>query len=315
MNLRALRYFVRIAEYGSISHAALHLHVAQPALSRQIRKLEEDLGVRLMTRTAQGVTLTGPGETLLHHGKRILREVEETRLAVLNEEQDVVGPVTVAAEPTLGAMLMPLLLKRVRATYPKVTLSLFEGLTTRIQEGLIDGSFDIGVMQTPRQEEGAHLSITPLLVEPLVFVGPGVGQPRQRKKNPPITLHELVHAGLILPSRPNALRVLVEEIAAKHGIMLNMLEEVDGMMIIKALVERGLGHTLHSYSYVNEEVRKGFLDVRMIDPPIFQRELSMARLRGRKVSIAVTHVMEEIKASVAHLISSGDLLEFSEAKN
>ena len=111
MNLRALHYFVQIAHHGSISQAALHLHVAQPALSRQIHNLEEDLGVRLLTRTAQGVTLTGPGESLLRRGERILRDVEETRLAAMSEEQDVVGSVAVAVEPTLGALLI----ERVRA--------------------------------------------------------------------------------------------------------------------------------------------------------------------------------------------------------
>src|SRR5579862_4111163 len=156
MDIRSLRYFVTAATFKSISKAANHLHVAQPALSRQLRKLEKDLGVLLLRRDSRGVQLTEAGAWLLYNGESILRQVEQLTDEVRARGKDPSGRVSVALIPSVASLFAPLLVKRMRERHPAISLKLSEGLTTFIVGGLLQNKFDLGLI--PAEQVDAELA-------------------------------------------------------------------------------------------------------------------------------------------------------------
>src|SRR2546421_10512469 len=120
MELRSLAYFVRIAELGSITRAAAHLHLAQPALTRHVQRLEDELGVPLLTRANRGVKLTEAGQKLLESAARILREVERTGDEIRAQDAHPSGRIIFGVTPTLCPVLVPELSLRMRRGYTRI---------------------------------------------------------------------------------------------------------------------------------------------------------------------------------------------------
>lgn len=297
MDPTALRYFVTIARFGSITKAAAHLRVAQPAVSRQLRKLETSLGVRLLNRTAKGVSLTGPGEHLVARGEAMLRSMEKTRTEVQNWGRAPSGPVSVALMPAVGSLVAPDLVRTVRARYPKIELQLSEGLSAFISDGVLRGQFDLGLFHAG--DETPALAARHLLNEPMFLIGPGASGPLPRR---PLALKQLAGYPLLLPSRPNALRRMVERLAAEQGVVLDIRETIDGTSIIKRLVAAGLGYTVQCYSYVHEEVQRGDLCIRPLNVDELSRDWSLAWLSDYPLmpgAAAVAEIIGEIAARLA----------------
>ena len=295
MDNKALRYFVTTVQFGSITRAAAHMHVAQPAVSRQIRKLETDLGVRLLNRTAQGVSLTGPGEHLMARGESMMNFIEKIRTEVQNWGSEPSGPVSVALMPAVGSLVAPDLIGAVRARHPKVELQLSEGLSAFISDGVLRGQFDLGLFHAA--EKVPSLSIDPLLSEPMFLIGPGNDSVAARRA---ISLKQLADYPLLLPSQPNALRRMIDELAADQGIVLDIRENIDSTSIIKRLVAAGLGYTVQCYSYVHEEVVRGDLSIRPLKVGELSRDWSLACLVDYPMMPAVSVV-----AGIISEIASG----------
>ncbi len=285
MNLKALQYFHAAARYGSIAQAAAHLHVAQPAVSRLIRKLERDLGVRLLTRTAQGVSLTGEGDHLLARTAPILKLLDQTRAEVRNWDQEPAGPVSVALMPAVAPLVAPLLVHRVRDRHPKVLLSLSEGLGTVIADGVLTGQFDLGLFHADR--EVPSLAIAHLLDEPMFLIGPEADMDNARET---IDLGELPNFPLLLPEAPNPMRRMIDRLTADRGLTLDIRETVNSTAMIKAMVAAGLGYTIQSYSFFHEETQQGTPRFRVMKIAGMSRNWSLARLEGRPVGGAVLAV-------------------------
>jgi len=279
MDIRALRYFVTAASLSSISKAANHLRVAQPALSRQIRKLERDLGTQLLRRDSTGVQLTAAGALLMDKGESILRQLEQATAEVRASGSDPSGPVSVALMPAVVSLIAPALVMRMRQRYPRVALRISEGLTTFIVGELLGKRIDLGLI--PTQPIDTAVSSTPLLTEPMFLIGPGGRDIAQaRKAKGAVTLRQLSHYPLLLPSRGNALREQIEAIAKRSKVVLDIREGVDSTAVIKHLVVSGLGYTVQSYSFVHAEVERGQLRVWPLRIAGLSRQWSLARLRG-----------------------------------
>ncbi|STR18245.1 Cyn operon transcriptional activator [Janthinobacterium lividum] len=146
MELRQLRYFVAIVDHGSLSRAALILHVAQPALTQQLRQLEEELGVQLLHRSAQGVLSTDAGKVFYEHAQAILKQVADARSAVTQSATRPSGNVTLGLPHSIsGALALPLLLAA-RERYPEITLQLTEEITGNLNEQLKSGRINLAVL-------------------------------------------------------------------------------------------------------------------------------------------------------------------------
>jgi LysR family nitrogen assimilation transcriptional regulator len=255
MDLKQIQYFLQIARLRSFNRAASHLYVAQSALSRQVRLLEEELGTPLFRRHARGVQLTRAGEKLLERGELLLRFSRQLRDEVTAEGAEPRGEVIIGLPPSLQDVLAVPLLMSMRQRYPGIQLTAWIGTSMILKEMLDAGSLDLAVIGALDTE--ADMAAHPLFRDALCLVGaPGSALPRG-----PITCSQLADLPLILTSRPNSMRRLVEIAAAKVKVKLNVIMEVNYVPLILELVRRGLGHTLLPLPAVEQRVAARELEV------------------------------------------------------
>jgi LysR family nitrogen assimilation transcriptional regulator len=239
METRALRYFQTVAECGSYSRGAELLRISQPAVSRQIGKLEAELGAKLFTRNGHGVSLTGAGQTLLERCQAVLRELEQTKQEIRNGTQGPSGSIALAVPPAAAHFLVPALVQLFGVRYPNVFLKLVGGFSSQIHEWLVRGQVDISCLHDPLPQKG--FEITPLLQEEVFLVGQP-GMPLLDRTQ--IRIADLAEIPLIVPSRPNASRRLLDAWVARTGVTLNIRGEADDHSIIRAMIRAGIGYTL-----------------------------------------------------------------------
>lgn len=174
MELRHLRYFVAVAEAENVTRAAAKLHVAQPAVSRQIRDLEEELGVTLLERTAKAVRLTEPGRLFLAEARAVLQRADEAVAAVRSAADGASGELHVGYAPSLTVEMLPRALRRFQSDYPKVRVALHDLSTEEMLTGLRDGRLQVALMVETTGEQLRGLRFQELARYPLcVAVAPG----------------------------------------------------------------------------------------------------------------------------------------------
>jgi len=164
MNLRDLEYVVAVAEEGHFGHASERCHVSQPALSGQIKKLEDQLGVQLFERTNRRVALTPIGAEVVEKAKRALLIADEIKDAAAAYADPLSGVLRFGTIPTIGPYLLPAILRPIKAALPKLQLSLSEDFTHELERKLCAGEIDVAITATPLKETG--LEEIPLYDEP-----------------------------------------------------------------------------------------------------------------------------------------------------
>jgi len=252
METRALRYFQTVAECGSYSRGAELLRISQPAVSRQIGKLEDEIGAKLFRRHAHGVSLTAAGDVLLKRCHTVLRELDQARTEIRNGVQGPSGSIAFAVPPAAAHFLVPALVQRFSARYPNVFLKLAGGFSGHIHEWLIRDQVDIACLHDPLPQKG--FEITPLVREEVFLVGrPDVMS--ATRYHPRIA--DLAEVPLIVPSRPNASRRLLDNWVARTGINLNIKAEVDDHLMIRALIRAGVGCSLLTRGAFAGELARG----------------------------------------------------------
>lgn len=265
MDLKQLSYFVRVAELGSFTRASQALEVAQPALSRQVRLLEVELRQNLLVRNGRGVTLTEAGVLLLDHGKGILHQVERAREELAGVRGGLAGRVALGLPPSVARAYAVPITRAFRQQLPQAQLSITEGLTLAMQEALTAGRLDVAVLYNVRPTAG--LDILPLMKEELVLVQarpPGLAED---PPPPPLALDALATLPLVIPSRPNAIRMQVESELAAQGLRPTVALEIDGVPAILELVAEGLGSAVLTRHAVTSSVRPSAFTVRGIAGP------------------------------------------------
>ncbi|HYG90699.1 MAG TPA: LysR substrate-binding domain-containing protein [Azospirillum sp.] len=274
MDFRQLRYFLHVAEMQSLSRAAALLRVAQPALSRQIKSLEEELGVPLLRRHGWGVTPTPAGQVLMNHARQVLKEVSAARDAVLAYQSEPSGTLSFGVPSSLSKVLLPGLAVRFRQRAPKVRLHLVDGFSATIHEWLVQGHLDLAVLYETKTTDG--LVSSPLLEEEMVLIGPAGRLAGQDS----VSLAAVADHDLILPARPHRLRLLLDQAFAEHGLSCEPVIEVDALSALVELVRIGEAYTLLPHSSVHELLLSGDLSAAAVAPPI-RRSLVLARPQAR----------------------------------
>jgi len=303
VDLRQLEYFVRVAELGSFTRAAQALDVAQPALSRQVRLLEVELRQNLLVRNGRGATPTEAGKVLLEHGRGILHQVARAREDLGRVRGALAGRVAIGLPPTLARVLTVPLTRRFRQALPEAILSITEGFSANTQSWLITGRLDIAVLYNPQPTP--ELEITPLQDEELLLVQV---RPPGLDGDPPIpmTLAELAHVPLVIPSRPNAVRMHVEAELAARGLKPKVVLEIDGVSAILDLVADGAGAALLSRHAVASSIRPSAYRTRQIDPPLRTR-LGLAISSQRPATLTQQATLTLIREVCAALDRSPSL--------
>ena len=238
MDLKQIEYFVRVAELGSFTRASAALGIAQPALSRQVRLLEVELRQNLLLRNGRGASPTEAGKLLLEHGRGILHQVERAREELGRVRGALAGRVAIGLPPSVAKVLTVPLTREFRARLPDAALSISEGLSAAMQESLITGRLDIVLLYNASAAPG--IEITPLLEEDL-FLVQGQTEATHRLHDQPIALREVAALPLIIPTRPNAIRMQVEAELATLGCYPHIALEIDGVSAILDLVLDGAG--------------------------------------------------------------------------
>ena len=252
VDLKQLDYFVHVAELGSFTKAASLLSIAQPALSRQVRQLEVELKQTLLYRNGRGVSVTEAGKRLVLHARGILQQVDRARGELEDVKGAPVGRVVVGAPPSVGKMLTVPLVKSFRTQYPGASLGMVEGLSVTIQEWLLTGRVDIGLIYNP--VPAPAVEITPFLAEELFLIRPA--ETANAKQSKALPLRELPDFPLIIPSRPHAIRMYVETQLANLGLKPNVALEIDGVSSILDLVHEGHGFAVLSLNALHGHKRR-----------------------------------------------------------
>jgi len=276
MDIRELRSFVKVAQCGGFSRAARELYVAQPALSRQIAKLEEQLGVELFTRHGKGVELTAAGARLVERAEVMLRYLEETADHVRSSAEEERGHLAVGLPPAIGSLVGPQLIQKFRQRWPKASLHALEGLSTSLQEWLLQGRIEVAVVYNQPLLEA--FEVRPLFSERMVLVGPPGETSRSQR------LSALGEVPLILPGLPHSNRRLVEQVAAQNTVRLNVILEVDSVGLTKKLVAAGQGYSILAHAAVQQDIDRGELVGHEIERPGIRSTVALARLKERRSS-------------------------------
>lgn len=301
MELKQLRFFLHVAELGSFSRAAVFLSVAQPALSRQIGKLEADLGAKLFYRNGRGVELTTAGRHLINHAKAIIDRTQTARSELLALKEEAIGATVLGVPPTVGQFLTAPLVRIFRGRYPGVALRVVEVYSAHIQEWLSSARIDVGLAyDAPRANR--NLVTEHLWDENLCLVGPGDGVGGVGPDFPFLRLGEVP---LMLPGRPHGLRLLVDTAAAQHDLALKVDLEVDSLTTTKELVQDGTAYTVLPLAAVHREVEIGRMSARRLAGPPLKRTVVLATAAQRSRSMAVEALVTVIRSVVRDLANLG----------
>ena len=281
MELRELRNFMRVARAGSVSRAAEELRLAQPALSRQIKKLEHELGVSLFARHGRGVRLSSAGSLLLERAEAIALLVHQTGEEIREDRSPEGGRITLGVPPAAGRLLIPPFAERFQKEWPQTTLHMREGVASSLQEWLLDKRIDIAVLHNPPHLEA--LNISPLLTERMCVIGPPARYLTGSRHPVQFRIRELGELPLILPNMAHTNRRLVEHAALEHGVRLRIKIEADSVAFAKAMVEKGLGYTILTYAAVQDEVERKKLTVYPIVRPTLSTKVTIVTLRDKQL--------------------------------
>ena len=277
MDLKQIEYFVRVAELGSFTKAATALQVAQPALSRQVRLLEVELRQNLLVRNGRGAVPTEAGKLLLEHGRGILHQVERAREELGRVRGALAGRVVVGLPPSIARTLAVPLIHAFREAMPQASLSITEALSAPMLESLASGRLDIALLYnaTPSPE----IELTPLFEEDLFLVQARPAGKAAAADGAPtraMPLRELAQLPLVIPSRPNAIRMQVEGELATLGLKPTIALEVDGVASILELVADGAGSAVLAGQAVRSSGRPRAYITRPIGSPRLRSSVSMA---------------------------------------
>ncbi|MEP9375348.1 LysR family transcriptional regulator [Aquabacter sp. CN5-332] len=302
MDSRKLGYFATVARAGSFSRAAEELRIAQPALSRRVREIEEELGQALLVRHGRGVRLTPVGAAVLRRVEEIESLLAQIKAEAKRGDLALRGTVTLGLPPAAGLLIGPPLAAFFAETHADVVLKLREGISSLIHEWLSEKRIDVGLVYNVVPMDGLH--VIPLLREPMVLVGPP-GDVLRMSDTEELRLRHIAKLPLIMPSLPHNNRRMIERAAARHEVRLNIRTEVDSVALTKAMVRAGHGYTILTYSSVHEEVARGDLTMHTIDHPPIIATLSAVMLKETATTPLARELTDALRATLLGLIQRG----------
>jgi LysR family transcriptional regulator, transcription activator of glutamate synthase operon len=296
MELRHLRYFEAVARHSHVTRAAAELHIAQPALSKQISQLEQELGVALFDRVGRNVRLTEAGEALLPHARAAMAQVEAARAEMAERIGLRRGRATVGTTPTVGTQLLPTVLAAFNKQYPGIELRLHEAGVQTLLDLLETGLTDVAVVTLPVEDE--HLTVVPLFSEEMI-VAVWPGHPLAGRAE--VELPELQQEPWLLSPENYELRDATLSACAAAGFAPRVVLDGGEMDTLLRFVAAGIGVALVPRLAIN-----GTLDVatlRVTDQRL-TRSLGLVWRGDRVASPAARALREFLVSRLRHEPSS-----------
>lgn len=302
MDTSHLRAFLKIADTGSISRAAESLGIAQPLLSQQLLRLEDEIGFKLFERTARGVTITEAGRVFQERARQILLSTEQAISDALHLKDEASGQVIFAMPASVSRLIGVPLVEALAARSPQVKVRIVEAFTGSIRGWLETGRIDLGILYDLGQLR--HLSSRRLVSEELYLVGPAG---TFGSADAPATVSPQAFAALplITPGPQHGLRQLLDREAARMGVRLDIAQEIDAVDTIVGVVAHGLGYAVLPLPPVASEVAAGRLSLGRIEGGALRRSLSLVRNPSSVLTHASIRVEDLTVKIMASLINTG----------
>lgn len=301
-----MQVFVTVAQHGSFAHAAAHLCVAQSALSKRVQRLELRMGGALFERRARGVVLTDAGHAFLPRAKRLVDELADLTRNLSTLVHMPAGEVRVALPQRTAGLLAPTLVERCLRELPQVKLHILEGTASNVHGWLMRGEADIAIGYN--EDVGPGFTVRPVLVEPLFLFCAVHAITQHFKGHAPelCSIADLAAVPLVLPRRPNPVRVLVDRLTLGYGVKPNLLFETDGTNTLLGLVERGLGLSIFSMSTTwSLAVEAGNLLAIPFASPLMNWKMFVVRSTKNIDAVAISRVHDILEQEIDQLMHSG----------
>lgn len=300
MDIQQLKTIIHVEELGSLSKAAERLNLAQPALSRQIRLLEEELGVHLFERHGRGMIITAVGEAVLDHAATIMREMDAIRSTAAAAKTTLSGKVEVGMTPTVSEFVIAPLMERTKALHPNLGLRFSSAFSGHLMDWLKRGELDVAFSYD--LEHQPSLVIKPVMVENLLLIGPATAN---LSLDQTVPFSSLANMPLVLPSPRHGLRRIVDECARKAGVQLASTVEVDSLGAMLSLVKSGFGSTILPLPPVYDHLSRDIVKAAPLIDPVPSRKLVVAFASDGRINAAARYIGNSFVDIARDLVNSG----------
>jgi DNA-binding transcriptional LysR family regulator len=302
MDFKQLRALLAIADTGSVTRAAGSLHLVQPAVSRQLRLLEEDVGTALFQRGRNRMELTEAGRILVEYARRALHNLDRARAEISPATREVAGIVTVGLVPSLVNTVTSPVMATVSARHPGIKLRFATGGYSDLMQDRVEaGDVDLALLSD--YKPSPRIQVEPLLEEKLWLIGlPAAGLRPDR----PVPVGELGGKPLILPSSFKGFRLLVEHACTLEGVHLTIVAETNSVHVQRSLVMGGQGMTILPFVSVAEDVARGLLSAAPLTAPEVVRKILLALPATSHVPQAVRCVAAVVVEEMRDTVLRGD---------
>lgn len=284
MDIRQLRYFMGIADCGSMMKAAERLHVAQPALSVHINNMEVELGCKLLRRTNRGVELTEAGHLLYEQAKSVLKAHQDIITSFRDRRSSPFGTVSIGMPSTTSPAIGAELYRRIREHLPGVTLYITDASTAMLYEWLTEGRIDFAILFS--LPENGHLDIVPLAIEEFCLASFADGS----DDAPTIPFADLFSYRLVLPCKSTIWRKTLDDLAEKRGLRFDDVIETESASIIKSIILSREASGILPYSYIRDCADSEKIHAKLITNPNIKGHLSIVSLADAPLNPAMRQV-------------------------
>jgi len=287
LNLEWYRVFYWTAELGSVTNAAKHLHITQPAVSHTIKQLESSLGNPLFFRTPKGVKLTAEGTVLFRYIEQAMGLVQAGEKKMAEMRQLHYGEVTIGASDTLCKLYLLPFLEKFHLQYPDIKISVNNRTTPETITLLKSGAIDFGVVHLPINER--DLVVVPSMDLQDILVG---GSQYAHVQESPMSFEQLQHYPLLLLEQGGSTRAYLDQYAVSQGILLKPEFELGSVDLLIKFAQSGFGLTFVGRQYIQDELEAGKLVEIPLDKPIPPRQVGIAMLQDVPLSTAAQALLD-----------------------
>jgi DNA-binding transcriptional LysR family regulator len=287
MNLNHLRVFAGVAAEGSLTRAAKTLRITQPAVTKQVKELEADLGQALFDRLPRGVRLTAAGEILYSHAQRILSAEDAAHAELRHLDNLERGRLSIGASTTIGSYLVPSLFGELHRSHPQIELDLQIANTSVIQAAVLDNRVDLGLTEGLVTSDSLEVEVV-ARDEMLAIAAPG----HPLLARAPVQARELARVPLLLREQGSGTREVIEAALLAKGLRVTPIMSLGSTEALKSAVLHGLGIAIVSRLTATHELRSGLLAELPIADLHIRRDLRLIRLKGKHQSPATRAFLE-----------------------
>jgi LysR family transcriptional regulator, nitrogen assimilation regulatory protein len=301
MEIKQLRTFITILETQNLTKAAQILNLVQPAVTKQLQLLEDDLGTSLFKRSRLGMTLTQEGKRFEPYARRILEEVEKSRFVLRDSEQEIEGKINIGVLSSVSELLSTLLMKVIKSKYPKIQIKLSVGYSGHLKQWLEDGDIDIALMYGTLASPTIRL--LPLVEEALFVIGSNQTTLNEEDQ---LSLEQVSQLPMILPYHPHRLRALVEQALGEQQQHLNIYAETNDLNVQKHMVMENIGYTILPLVAVRQEYSQEKIKISRIRSTEFSRTVALAKHKTRAQPKYIQVIEHEIITCIQTAIHSNE---------